>query len=191
MMGDVRDKNYESDVERWKEEGVIFLKEIGVRVDDFLLDFGCGEGHFTIPAARLVGNKGRVYAVDNDEEALEKLRQIIEKENLKNISILKGILNIKERSVDVALAYDIIHLVFSRQSLYKSIKRVLKPGGLLSVYPKHCKFDDPGWGLKNVDLKNITDEIEREGFYFERKFFKKILHDTHINDGCILNFKKN
>lgn len=179
------------DVKKWlKKDGYNFLKDIGIKRKQIVLDFGCGEGHYTIPAARLVGNKGRVYVVDDDEDTLKKLSHILVKEGLKNIFILKKISNIKDSSVDIVLAYDIIHLLSSRQRLYKEIHRVLKTEGIFSAYPKHNKFDAPGWGLKDMSLKDIINEIEREGFYFKRRFFKKILHDDYINDGYILNFRK-
>jgi hypothetical protein len=36
----------------------------GIRSGEEVLEIGCGTGFFTVPAAELVGNKGRVYAVD-------------------------------------------------------------------------------------------------------------------------------
>jgi len=51
-------------MERWEvKEGVGFLREIGVKPGQIVLDFGCRAGHYTIPAAKIVGNKGIVYAV--------------------------------------------------------------------------------------------------------------------------------
>lgn len=48
-------------------------------------DIGCGDGYFTILAARKVGEKGKVYAVDTDELAVKKLKQKAENEGLRNI----------------------------------------------------------------------------------------------------------
>ena len=35
-----------------------------IREGQYFLDFGCGTGDFTIPAAKIVGKKGRVFALD-------------------------------------------------------------------------------------------------------------------------------
>ena len=40
------------------------LFEIGIRKGHVVLDHGCGSGTYTIPAAKLVGDEGKVYALD-------------------------------------------------------------------------------------------------------------------------------
>jgi precorrin-6B methylase 2 len=45
------------------------LDRLGVRVDDVVIDFGCGPGFYTIP---LAGLAGRVIAIDSQTGMLEK-----------------------------------------------------------------------------------------------------------------------
>ena len=40
-----------------------------------VMDFGCGMGFFSIPMARLIGNEGRVIAVDLQQKMLDVLRK--------------------------------------------------------------------------------------------------------------------
>jgi len=47
--------------------------------------WGCGDGFFTLPAARLVGEKGSVYAVDEDSDAVDRLNRKAALEGLTNI----------------------------------------------------------------------------------------------------------
>jgi len=49
------------------------------------MDIGCGDGFFSVLAAKKVGTTGKVYAVDIDASAIEKLKQKAEAEGLKNI----------------------------------------------------------------------------------------------------------
>jgi ubiquinone/menaquinone biosynthesis C-methylase UbiE len=49
------------------------------------MDIGCGYGFFTIPAAQIVGKKGRVYAVDIDASSIDQLKRDAAKKGLKNI----------------------------------------------------------------------------------------------------------
>ena len=49
------------------------------------VDVGCGEGFFSILAAKKVGENGKVYAVDIDGSAIERLKQKAKSEGLNNI----------------------------------------------------------------------------------------------------------
>jgi precorrin-6B methylase 2 len=61
------------------------LQQIEIRRGQTVLDFGCGYGIYTISAARIVGEQGRVYALGKDKEALDELMQRGESAGLKNI----------------------------------------------------------------------------------------------------------
>jgi ubiquinone/menaquinone biosynthesis C-methylase UbiE len=49
------------------------------------MDIGCGDGFFTIPAAQMVGEQGKVYAVDVDVSAIDRLKREAAKKGLKNV----------------------------------------------------------------------------------------------------------
>ncbi|MCK4241915.1 MAG: methyltransferase domain-containing protein, partial [Dehalococcoidia bacterium] len=40
------------------------LKEVGIEPGFHVLDYGCGPGSYTIPLAELVGESGKIYALD-------------------------------------------------------------------------------------------------------------------------------
>ena len=54
------------------------------------MDIGCGDGFFSILAAKKVGENGKVYAVDTDTSAIEKLNHKANAEGLKNITAKVG-----------------------------------------------------------------------------------------------------
>jgi ubiquinone/menaquinone biosynthesis C-methylase UbiE len=74
---------------RWQDPEEV-LTSIGLREGMVFADIGCGEGYFTIPAARRVGPRGRVYAADINAEAVERLRDRAAKEGLGNIQARAG-----------------------------------------------------------------------------------------------------
>ena len=179
-----------NDIDKWTEhQGIKFLKDIGMKKDHFIIDFGCSHGTYTIPASLVVGEKGRVYAVDKNQESLNELVYKIKEKNLKNIMLInlagsKIKLPLLKESIDMVLLFDILHLVDSRESLLNELKRILKSTGILSVYPKHHQTH------MNMSLEEVIKEIQSVGFCFNVKIFKKLMHDNELEKGYILNFKK-
>jgi ubiquinone/menaquinone biosynthesis C-methylase UbiE len=183
-----------TDVEKWIEkDGEDFLKAVGIKEGQVVLDFGCGEGHYAVPAAKLVGEKGIVYAVDKDKQALDRLTQIIKKNNIKNVEVIKkeSIIPLENNSLDFILCYDVVHYLKNRQTIYHEFYRVLRPEGIFSLYPKHHKNDYPLMELAQMKLEDVIEEVEDAGFSLHDKFFKSLIHDDNYNDGYILNFGKN
>ena len=184
-----------SDVKKWLEQdGVKFLKEIGLKRDQTILDFGSGEGHYTIPAAKVVGREGKVYALDKDSSALNKLKKRIGQHNIKNVELINENLKIPliDASIDIVLCYDVIHYgnEKERKAIYNEVYRVLNKDGLFSVYPKHHKKDSPLMELADIDLEKVVEEIEKAGFVLKDKFLKSLLHDEYYNKGYVLNFRR-
>jgi len=178
-------------------DGGKFLKKIGLKSAQRVLDFGCRLGHYTIPAAKIVGNKGIVYALDKEQQALDELRQKATDLNLKNIRIIstsdKIQIDLENDSIDVVLFYDVLHYheKKEREKLYAEAHRVLKQDGLFSVYPKHTLEDNPTREFRNLSVSDVKQEIEDSKFVFERKLCDLISHDDSLNQGCVLNFRKN
>jgi len=186
------------DMETWeKESGVKFLRKVGLQPGQMVLDFGCKAGHYAIPAAFAVGSKGIVYAVDKEQQALNKLQQKAGANNLENIKIAKTSgqteLDFERESLDIVLFYDVLHYFgqHDRKKLYQEAFRALKQDGLLSVYPKHTLEDDPMQEFRSLSLSDVKQEIEGSNFVFEHKFCGLISHDDSLNQGCVLNFRKN
>jgi len=184
-------------MERWeRKEGAEFLRKVGIRKSRIVLDFGCGVGHYSIPAARIVGNNGIVYAIDSEEHPLKELQQKAKAHNLTNIKIIKTSgqmkLPLQSECVDVILLYDVLHYLKKdiRRKLYHEAFRLLRRDGLLSVYPKHILENDPIQEFRRLSLSDVKHEIESSNFVFEQKHCGLISHDDGLNQGCVLNFRK-
>lgn len=177
-------------------KGVEFLKQVGISKGDAVLDFGCRVGHYTIPAAHIVGSEGIVYAIDNQEDVLAELEAESRKQNLINIRTIKtcGQLNLplENESIDVALFYDVLHYIgkSDRKKLYQEVFRILKKDGLLSIYPKHTLEDDPRMEFKDVGLEMIMQEIQDSDFVFNEKHCGILSHDDSLTQACVFNFIK-
>lgn len=108
-----------------------YVKE-GMRV----MDVGSAMGYFTLPAAKLVGDKGQVIAVDLQEKMIRSLQRRAKKAGLAGrietrlcsstslkIDDLAG-------SMDVALAFAVLHEMPDSAVAISSIANSLKDGGL-------------------------------------------------------------
>jgi ubiquinone/menaquinone biosynthesis C-methylase UbiE len=192
-----------SNVLAWQKQGAVrFLRKAGIGAGHVVLDFGCGEGNYTRPAARIVGARGTVYALDKNPSALEKVIRAASEDGLTNIQRLDTAgtmpLPLGDTSVDVVLLYDVLHLVGSskeagktvngstvtdRRRLLKELHRVLKPAGIVSAYCPHL--------ATHTDVKSeeeITEEFRAQGFAVGRNFRADLMHNGNIVRGHVLTF---
>lgn len=184
-----------SNAEYWLEEaGEKLLKRIGMKKKQKVLDFGCGEGNYTIPAARVVGKEGLVYASDKDKGALDKLMRRAKSMDLNNIVRLdtaKGSgIELGDECVDVVLLYDVLHYYYypraeDRRQLLREVYRVLKPDALLSLFPTHLQ------SYMEPKLEDVEREIKEANFYLESEYPEMLMfHDDNLEQGQVMNFKK-
>jgi ubiquinone/menaquinone biosynthesis C-methylase UbiE len=69
---------------QWQDPEEI-LTSLGVVPGMVFIDVGCGDGYFAIPAARMVGPQGNVYAVDSDAGAIQRLQEQAAREGLDHL----------------------------------------------------------------------------------------------------------
>jgi len=180
-----------SDIETWLEgDGEVYLKNIGIQKGHMVLDFGCGEGHYTIPVAKVVGKKGLVYAQDKDKTALDELIKRAKAEELENIKAIetKGelMVDLSDNSLDAVLLYDVLHFhdAEEREKIYGEVHRILKNGALLSVFPRHHEE------YMHLKLEEVKKEIEKADFRFEGRFLKRLIHDDDYVKANVFNFRR-
>jgi ubiquinone/menaquinone biosynthesis C-methylase UbiE len=101
-----------------------------------VLDFGCGTGDFTIHAAKRVGHRGIVYALDYFPRQLDIVKQRSKREGIGNIITLhsNGKTDLPDASVDVIWMCDVIHEIKERREVLKEARRVLKKNGVLAIH---------------------------------------------------------
>jgi len=170
------------------EAGVFqLLEDVGIEAGQIVLDFGCGSGTYTVPAARIVGDKGKVYALDKDSEVLDKLTQRAQSVGLDNIERMDthGELEIglADGSVDVVLLFDVLHSYYfpgpeDRRKLLDEVHRICKADALVLVYPEHME-------------STVREEMEKASFRLESEFQGTIVHhDKDSVQGQVLTFGK-
>jgi SAM-dependent methyltransferase len=140
--------------------------------------------------------EGTVYAIDQDHDVLDRLMQIAASQNLNRIIPLSTLgtaaIALDDDTIDVVLLYDVIHYsdTEGRGDLYREVYRILKPGALLSVYPKHHQSDWPLSHLADRTIDDIIKEIEAAQLSYCDTMVKVLIHDDCYTQGHILNFRK-
>lgn len=116
------------------------LEKIGIEEKMKIADLGCGRrGHFSLQAAKLIGNKGLVYAVDVVKDILKNVQgaaQLYGIENIKTIwadlEVLKST-KIDNASVDIAMLNNILFQTKKKKEIVNEAVRILKKGGKLLI----------------------------------------------------------
>lgn len=110
------------------------LQEIGLETGMTFVDMGCGEGFFAVQAAKKVGPKGRVYAVDGNPEAISRLQRTAMGDGLKNIVARVGPAEetvFCESCADYVFLGIVLHDFADPSLVLQNARRMLKPTGKL------------------------------------------------------------
>lgn len=102
-----------------------------------VLDIATGTGMVAIEAAQIVGDEGRVIAVDISTGMLEQLKRKIEALNLKNIEIMLAdaeALNLPENSCDRILCSSALMWLMDIPATLRIWHQILKPGGIIGFH---------------------------------------------------------
>jgi SAM-dependent methyltransferase len=145
------------------------LIHVGVSKAQTVLDYGCGSGTFTIPSARLVGQRGRVYAFEARSSLLERVKKKAKEAALSNIVAVlsdssKPSIDLPDKSVDIILVYDVMHAIDDRRGLLQELHRVLKEDGVLSVFPMHMGTESFVALMKKYGLFFLRNRYSPPGF---------------------------
>ncbi len=100
----------------------------------YILDFGCGLGFNTIPAAKAVGKEGQIFALDFNKQAIKIVKKKISKNSLDNVTIIKSSCDtgLEDKSIDLVYLHNTLPMIKEKQKVLKEITRVIKTGGKLS-----------------------------------------------------------
>ncbi|WP_292387562.1 class I SAM-dependent methyltransferase [Methanosarcina sp. UBA5] len=159
----------DSDFRRKLQPPDKLIKRSGITEEMRILEVGCGSGAFTTFAAKAIGIKGEVYALDIQPKMLMQLKKKLsrpENRDIINIKLVEGDahkLPFDDNSFDVVYTVTVLQELPDKNKALKEMKRVLKPGGILAV----TEFlPDPDYPLKSTTIKLgeeagfILDKVE-------------------------------
>ncbi len=105
-----------------------------------VLDMGCGSGTYSLAMARIIGDGGRVHAVDLWAEAIKRLQERIDRQGVKNIKPLVSdaskALPLPGESMDLILMATVLHDLKEagvQDGALAEARRLLKRHGTFAV----------------------------------------------------------
>ena len=106
-----------------------------------VVEFGCGYGTFTIPAARII--KGNVFAIDIEREMLDSTKESALQFGITNIKCIlrdfvKDGTGLPSNSVDYAMVFNILHYK-QPVKLLEDAFQVVSNSGLVGII--HWNYD--------------------------------------------------
>jgi len=146
------------------------LTQAGLRRGQRVLEVGCGPGFFTIPAAKIAGETGRVIALDINPAAVEYVSRKIVGSGLANVETRLADATetrLGDESVDLAFLFGVMHSFKDLNKLLREMHRVLRPNGILSIQSRLAEKEL----LETVgatQLFKFREETKRV-YVFERK----------------------
>lgn len=156
----------------WMQDPNIIFFELKLKRGDVFLDVGCGSGDYSFEAAKLVGEKGKVYTLDINPETISKLKERIFVSGLKNIEAnladITKRLPLEDNCIDFCFVATVLHSINLEEygrSIYQEIRRVLKQDGCLAIL--ECKKEDMAFGppmKMRLSPKELERSITQYGF---------------------------
>lgn len=112
-----------------------------------VLEVGCGTGFFTITAAQIIGASGALTSMDMLALSVEVVTAKVQAADMKNVRVVQGDAldtRLEKESLDAIILFGVIPApMLPMEKLLAEMHRILKPGGMMSVWP-------PSWVHRSI-----------------------------------------
>jgi ubiquinone/menaquinone biosynthesis C-methylase UbiE len=162
-----------------------------------IADVGAGEGEIGFAAASAVGESGKVYLTELDEQKIAALQADASRRKLKNVVILAAAekeTKLPDNCCDAIILRRVYHHLTAPTKMDASLLRSLRPGGLLAVIEfaprKSLTASDPVKGVPSnrgghgIPKKILVEELMAAGFKLDKSF------DDWPDEGYCVLFRK-
>ena len=141
-------------------------------------DFGTGAGHYALAIAGAVGDTGKVYAIDVQEDVLVRLRGEAQRRKLRNLETIWGNLEkaggtlLKDHALDAVVLSNTLFQLEDKDATIAEIKRVLAPGGKLLVIDWAGSYGGMGPKEPHLVPEHEAEELFIHGGFHKAKGFR-------------------
>ena len=148
--------------------------QMGLKEGMTVGDFGTGTGHYAFSLAHIVGESGKVYAVDVQQDLLRRLAVELPQRGFSNIEIVWGDIErlggtkLKDATLDAVVLSNTLFQLSKKDAAIAELKRVLKPSGKLLIVDWSGAHGGLGPAEENVVPEETAEAI------FTSAGFKKL-----------------
>ncbi len=151
-----------------EEEPRKLLKSLELKPGQQVCDFGCGNGYHTLQLARQVGPRGKVFAVDIQEEMLDLLKARAEPRGLDNIEPVLATVDdpkLPKGILDLLLMVDVYHELSEPELILSAIRDSLNKSGRVAIVEfREEDIEVPIRPLHKMSKIQVLKEIEANRF---------------------------
>jgi SAM-dependent methyltransferase len=149
------------------------MDTLGITLGKSVADIGAGSGFFTVLAARRVGDKGIVYAVDINPEAIQYIDSRLKKADLHNVKTVlsKADDPLLPAPVDAVLLLKTYHEIAEPMVLFRNLRHSLAKEAKVGVIDRNGNGTDHGVG-RDV----VVREMQEAGY-------KLVQQEDFVKDG--------
>ncbi len=125
-------------------------------------DIGAGSGWFTVRAAKRVGGKGKVFAVEINPDSITYINDRAKRENFTNIQTVLGTEDdpkLPENSIDTALILKTYHEIGQPVKVMEKLRKSLKKDALVGIIDRNGNGQDHG-----IQKDVVINELKRAGY---------------------------
>ena len=115
-----------------------------------------------------VGEKGKVFAVEINQEYIDYINNRAKKESFSNIQTVLGTEDnpkLTDNSIDAVLILKTYHEIGQPVKVLQNIRKSLRKDARLGIIDKNGKGDDHG-----IDKEKVVEEAKRAGFVLKEEF---------------------
>lgn len=169
----------------WNRHELRAAELAALRPADFVLDVGCGTGSSALPAAKLVGPKGRVLGIDLAANMLERAREKVAADRLDNVEFRRAdmmAIGEPDGQFDAVICVFSIFFVPDMERQITELWRMLRPGGRLVVTVWTETAFTPAMPIFREEFRRIRPDIPQPTRPWERLTFPASL-SRMLTDG--------
>jgi len=151
------------------------IMALGLKQGQSVADIGAGGGYFSLRFAEIVGAKGKVYAIDINQDFLEFIKNSTAEKGLGNLEIAfaeDGKIDLPKERIDLIFFRNVTHHIKNRAEYFRQLMQFLAPDGRIAIieYKKKNSFTFHGIFRHYIAKETLMQEMENAGYVPEKEF---------------------